>query len=77
MLENIWFLIGKEGAIVSVTDIHDDILSRISKEYGVSVVGTEDIYDLNMDIYAPCALGSTINDENLDRLNCGIIGSCK
>ena len=26
-----------------------------------------------MDIYAPCALGSTVNDENLSRLKCGII----
>tara|TARA_B100000401_G_C52806538_1_gene721393 strand:- start:1282 stop:2376 length:1095 start_codon:yes stop_codon:yes gene_type:complete len=63
----------KEGALVSVTDIHDDILSRIAKDYGVSVVGTDEIYDLDMDIYAPCALGSTVNDENLSRLKCGII----
>ena len=63
----------KENAIVSVTDIHDEILIRVSKEYGVNIVGAEEIYDLDMDIYAPCALGSTINDKNLDRLNCSII----
>ena len=63
----------KENAIVTVTDIHDDVLKRISKEYGVNVVASDEIYDVEMDIYAPCALGSTINDENLDRLSCSIV----
>ncbi|MDG1841504.1 MAG: Glu/Leu/Phe/Val dehydrogenase dimerization domain-containing protein [Crocinitomicaceae bacterium] len=63
----------KENALVTVTDIHEDVLKRISKEYGVNVVAPDEIYDVEMDIYAPCALGSTINDENLDRLSCSIV----
>ena len=32
-----------------------------------------EIYDVEMDIYAPCALGATVNDDTLTRLKCGII----
>jgi leucine dehydrogenase len=37
------------------------------------VVAPADIYDVDMDIYAPCALGATVNDETLDRLKCQVI----
>ena len=31
------------------------------------------IFDLDMDIYAPCALGSTVNPDTISRLKCEII----
>jgi anthranilate phosphoribosyltransferase len=31
------------------------------------------MFDLDIDIYAPCALGATINDASLERLRCSII----
>ncbi|MDX1651957.1 MAG: Glu/Leu/Phe/Val dehydrogenase dimerization domain-containing protein [Brumimicrobium sp.] len=63
----------KENADVYVSDIHNDTLQRVSKDYGVKVVGLDEIYDIDMDIYAPCALGATINDNTLSRLKCPII----
>jgi leucine dehydrogenase len=65
--------LAEEGAKVYISDIDQTALARISKEYGAEVVGLEDIYDVNMDIYAPCALGATVNDDTLARLNCSII----
>lgn len=62
-----------EGADVTVTDIHEETLKRVQKEHGVKVVGLDEIYDVPMDIYAPCALGATVNDETLKRLKCSII----
>lgn len=62
-----------EGAEVFITDIHEDTLKRVSNEYGAKVVGLNDIYDIDMDIYAPCALGATVNDETLAKLKCSII----
>lgn len=62
-----------EGAKVFVTDIHDDTLRHVSNTYGASIVAPADIYDLDMDIYAPCALGATINDKTLPKLKCSII----
>ncbi len=66
-------LLAKEGADVYITDIHEQSLKRVSDTYGAKVVGLNDIYDIDMDIYAPCALGATVNSDTLSRLNCSII----
>ena len=33
----------------------------------------KEIYGIDMDIYAPCALGATVNDDTLSQLKCSII----
>ncbi len=63
----------KEGAKVYVSDIHEATLKNVSGKYSAEVVGLDEIYDIDMDIYAPCALGATVNNKNLDRLKCSII----
>lgn len=65
--------LSKEGAEIFITDIHESTLKRVSKKYGAKVVGLDEIYDIDMDIYAPCALGATVNDDTLSRLKCSII----
>ncbi len=65
--------LAKEGAEIYITDIHEPTLKRVAETYGAKVVGLEEIYDIDMDIYAPCALGATVNDETLSRLKCSII----
>jgi leucine dehydrogenase len=62
-----------EGAKVFVTDIHEPSLKEASEKYGATVVGLDEIYDLDVDVYAPCALGATVNDDTLNRLKCSII----
>lgn len=62
-----------EGADIYISDIHEPTLKRVSETYGAKVVGLDEIYDIDMDIYAPCALGATVNDETLSRLKCSII----
>lgn len=62
-----------EGAEIFISDIHEDTLKRVSSEYGATVVGLDDIYGIDMDIYAPCALGATVNDDTLAQLKCSII----
>jgi leucine dehydrogenase len=63
----------KEGAEVFIADIHEPSLKRVAETYGAKVVGLNDIYDIDMDIYAPCALGATIDYDTLSRLKCSII----
>jgi leucine dehydrogenase len=64
----------KENAKVLITDIHDDVIqSVINKHPQVTYVAPQDIYSQNMDIYAPCALGATVNDDTIDLLKCAII----
>lgn len=62
-----------EGAEIFISDIHEPTLKRVSEKYGAKVVGLDEIYDIDMDIYAPCALGATVNDDTLSRLKCSII----
>lgn len=63
----------KEGADVYITDIYEDRLREVSNETGATVVDSKLIYDIDMDIYAPCALGATINDDTINRLKCRVI----
>lgn len=65
--------LSKENAEVYISDIHEPTLKRVAEKYGAHVVGLDEIYDVDMDIYAPCALGATVNDDSLSRLKCSII----
>ncbi|MCE3294971.1 MAG: leucine dehydrogenase [Crocinitomicaceae bacterium] len=65
--------LAKEGAKIYISDIHEETLKRVASTYGATVVGINEVYDVDMDIYAPCALGATVNDDTLSRLKCSII----
>lgn len=65
--------LAKENAVVSIADLSIDKARRLAQQFGVNVVDLNEIYDLDLDIYAPCALGATINDETISRLQCSII----
>lgn len=63
----------KEDAEVFITDISEEKVKDAVRRFNVTPTGQDDIYDLDMDIYAPCALGATINDSTIKRLKCSII----
>jgi leucine dehydrogenase len=63
----------KENAQVFITDISEEKVNALAQKFGVKAVGQEEIYDLDMDIYAPCALGATLNDTTIPRLKCSIV----
>ena len=63
----------KENAKVYVCDIFEDRLERVVKQFNAEVVHVDSFYDIDMDIYAPCALGATVNHDTLKRLKCSII----
>lgn len=71
------YLVGhlvKEGAKVMITDIDAaKIKQTIDQHRSVEVVDGKNLFDLEMDIYAPCALGATVNDDCLARLKAPII----
>jgi leucine dehydrogenase len=66
----------KAGAKLIVADLNENMLARIEKEMGATIVGLNDIYDQDVDVYAPCALGATINDNTIDRIKAKIIAGC-
>ncbi|MCE2734594.1 MAG: NAD(P)-binding domain-containing protein [Cyclobacteriaceae bacterium] len=63
----------KEGAKVTINDISEEKVKMLVEKFGVATVGAEEIFDLDMDIYAPCALGATLNDNTIPRLKCAIV----
>jgi leucine dehydrogenase len=66
----------KENANIVISDFYEDRLNEVAKKYGVKAVGLDEIYDVKMDIYAPCALGATVNADTLSRLSCKVIAGC-
>jgi leucine dehydrogenase len=71
--ENLLGYLVKENTKVYISDYYEDRVKDIATKYKVEVVEKEDIYDLDVDIYAPCALGATLNDNTISRLKCAII----
>lgn len=63
----------QEGAKLIITDIDADKTKQLAKETGATVVAPDAIYDQAADVYAPCALGATVNDSTLGRLKVEII----
>ena len=61
----------KEGAQVMINDIFEDKISAITSKHKVEVV--DSVYDREMDIYAPCALGATLNDQTIPMLKCAVV----
>lgn len=66
----------KEGAKLVLTDYYEDRALEAAARFGAKAVGLDEIYDQQVDIYSPCALGATINDDTIDRLTCRVIAGC-
>jgi leucine dehydrogenase len=63
----------RAGAILTVTDINTAVLKKAGAECGAKIVEPDDIYDVEADIFAPCALGAVINDDTINRLKVAVI----
>ena len=63
----------REGVELFVTDIDDASIKRVVEEFGAKVINLDEIYESDIDIYAPCALGATLNDETIPKLRCSIV----
>lgn len=62
-----------EGAQLIVTDINEEAVQKAVNAFGAKAVGLDEIYSVDCDIYAPCALGATLNDQTIPRLNAKIV----
>ncbi|MDZ7780265.1 MAG: Glu/Leu/Phe/Val dehydrogenase [Gemmatimonadota bacterium] len=62
-----------EGAKLSVTDIDSDRIERVVDEFDADAVVPDAIFDVDADVFAPCALGAVVNDETLPRLKVDIV----
>jgi leucine dehydrogenase len=65
--------LAENGAKLFISDINKEAVERVAKETEATVVDNNTIQEQDVDVYAPCALGATINDETLPTLKCSIV----
>lgn len=65
--------LSEDGAQLTVTDIRPSRVKEVTDEFSAHAVTPEEIYSVDADIFAPCALGGVINDNTLAILNVDII----
>ncbi len=63
----------EEGVKLIVTDISEDALARAREHKEVQVVGPDEIYDVECDVFSPCALGGVINGDTVPRLKAQVV----
>ncbi len=66
-------MLRREGARVVGTDVAQAAAERAAEELGIDIVAPEEIYDVECDIWSPCAVGEVLNPETIPRLKCRIV----
>jgi len=61
------------GATLLVSDIDEKAVSRAVERLGATPVAPDRVYDTDVDVYAPCAIGATVNPDTVARLRCRIV----
>jgi leucine dehydrogenase len=62
-----------KGAKLTIADVDAGRVETIAKATGAAVVSIDAIFDVECDMFAPCALGGAINQSTLPRLRCRAI----
>lgn len=66
-------LLRERGAKLFVTDLNPALVDRAVEEYGAEAVAPDEIYEVAADVFSPCALEGSINQDTLPRLRSKII----
>lgn len=61
------------GARLVVSDIRDEITSEATRQFGATAVGIDAIHAVRADVFAPCAMGSSLNDRTIPALKASIV----
>lgn len=74
---HVGYQLGKQlkerGAILTIADINIKALQACVDELDAKVCHPDEIYDIDCDVFAPCALGSVLNLKNINRLKAKIV----
>ncbi|WP_420447852.1 Glu/Leu/Phe/Val dehydrogenase dimerization domain-containing protein [Candidatus Palauibacter sp.] len=66
-------LLAEAGATLHLADLREAAARRAQARFGGHVVPLDDMWDLDVDVYAPCAVGATLNPDTIPRLRCRIV----
>jgi leucine dehydrogenase len=68
------YLIEHQAKKIYFSEINPKHIERLAKEHPeVEYVAPEDIYKLDVDVFAPCALGATMNGTTIPQLKAKIV----
>ena len=62
------------GARLWVADINPEVLKKAEHEFDAIIVDPDDIHAVDVDIFAPCALGGAVNPQTIDQIQAKIVG---
>jgi len=61
------------GAELILSDINESALAALAAKHKARVVGKDEIYGVDADVFAPCALGAVINPETIEQLKVKVV----
>lgn len=61
------------GAQLVVADVDPEKARRAARDFAAQVVSLAEIYGVDCDVFAPCALGGALNDETIPKLRCRVV----
>ncbi|HSV03454.1 MAG TPA: Glu/Leu/Phe/Val dehydrogenase dimerization domain-containing protein [Phenylobacterium sp.] len=61
------------GARLVITDVNPEVLHAVAARTGARIVPPAAIFDAEAEVFAPCALGGSINADTLPRLRARVI----
>ncbi len=71
--EHLVELLRNDNVEVYVTDINEDRMRVIARKYKAKAIEADKIFTIGADIYAPCALGATVNERTIKTMKFAII----
>jgi leucine dehydrogenase len=71
--EHLVELLRNENVEVFVSDINEDKLHDVARRFKAKPIEADKIFGLDADIYAPCALGATVNERTIEKMKFAII----
>ncbi len=66
-------LLHEAGAKLTISDVNDKGLKSVSQEFGADIVAPEQIYSVDAEVFAPCAMGAVLNDDTISQLKARVI----
>ena len=66
-------MLHEAGAELIVTDIFEEKVDRVVSDFGAKAVSNDEIYGIDAEVFAPCALGAIVNDETIKQMKFKII----
>ena len=61
------------GAKLIIADTYEPAVLKAQSEFGAQVVDIDTIHSVQCDVFAPCALGASINPQTIDQIQAKVI----